>query len=386
MRSPVGPTDFGLYVHYPYCARICPYCDFNVRVGRAAPALLDAVLTELDARAREFDGPLRSIYFGGGTPSEWGAAPIARIVEAARARFGLVANAEITLEANPESFAEAAAFRAAGVTRLSLGAQSFDPRALRFLGRAHRAEQVEAAFRAARGAGLATSIDLIYALPGLGFEPVAEALERTVALGPDHVAAYTLTIEEGTNFGRRARAGKLAPCPDDAQVEESERLVERLNAAGYARYEVSAFARPGHVAIHNSLYWAGAPYLGLGPGAHSYRPGPRLTSARRWVGVRDPARYLEDPRALEGEEELGAIDAVGERIIVGLRTAWGVDLAALEAETGRALVGPLSPAIEGLVADGHLDWDGAVARPKAHAFMLADTLARPFVTALDRMR
>jgi putative oxygen-independent coproporphyrinogen III oxidase len=385
---PVGPQDLGLYVHFPWCRRLCPYCDFVVAVGPFdGPAFTDAILAELEARAGDYEAeaPLRSIYFGGGTPSLWAPGEVGRVIEAARQRLGLRADAEITLEANPEDADPArwAAYREAGVTRLSLGVQSLDASELRFLGRVHRAEAAARAVALARAADLSPAVDLIFALPGQDQAAVARSLDGLLDAGPDHLAAYTLTFEPDTHLGRRAAAGRIEPLDDDAQADQMARLSARAAARGFHRYEVSAYAPPGRAAVHNSLYWVGAPYLGLGPGAHSYRPGrgPEL-GARRRENARDVGEWLAGaPPSFE--ERLDAETRLAERLIVGVRPRWGLDLAALAAELGDpTLEARLQPAVARLLADGLLVRRGRRLGPTERGFALADTVARGLLAAL----
>jgi oxygen-independent coproporphyrinogen-3 oxidase len=332
-----GLGEIGLYVHWPYCARICPYCDFNVvrdrGRGEAQGALFRAILGDLRSQAARL-GPRRlgSIFFGGGTPSlmdpDWAGA----IVGAAQGLFEPAADIEVTLEANPTD-AEAgrfAAFAAAGVNRLSLGVQSLDDAALAFLGRNHDAAAARRAAQSARRAFPRFSIDLIYALPGQTPAAWRAALAEAIALGPEHVSAYQLTLEPGTAFDRAVRRGRWAPPePDDAGAL-FETTEEVLGAAGLEAYEVSNHAR-GKAARsrHNLIYWRGGDYLGLGPGAHG-----RLTGSdgARWSTltpsrIADYVARVDTGRCGVSERErLSANEAAQERLLMGLRTVEGVGL------------------------------------------------------------
>jgi putative oxygen-independent coproporphyrinogen III oxidase len=335
-----GPL--AVYIHWPYCARICPYCDFNVVRDRGQAeqaALADAIVHDLQGQAALI-GPrqLVSIFFGGGTPSlmrpEWAA----RIVEAARSLWTPAERVEITLEANPTD-AEAGRFTAfaeAGVNRLSLGVQSFDAEALRFLGRNHGADEARRAAGLARERFEQLSLDLIYALPGQTTKAWAAQIDQALAFEPDHVSPYQLTIEAGTAFGRAAERGTLTPASADAGADLYELTQDRLSTAGFEAYEVSNHAR-GLAARsrHNLAYWRGEDYVGAGPGAHG-----RLTIA----GARTATEAARDVRAyiaaVDGagagfaqRELLSAREAALERLLMGLRTVEGVcwrDLAALD--------------------------------------------------------
>ncbi len=287
---------FGVYIHFPYCRKRCPYCDFDIHVRRAIPheRYERGVADELSLRAAWFEGrTLASIYFGGGTPSLWEPACVARVIENLQARFPTKGPIEITLEANPDDLppARLAGYRAAGVTRLSLGVQSLAPSQLALLGRDHGPAEVRRAVAGARAAGFDDlSLDLIYALPGQDVRALDRDLDALLALAPDHVSAYQLTVEERTPFGARARAGTLATPPPAQQADLAERLDERLRAAGFAHYEVSSWARPGRRAVHNSLYWSGGEWLGLGCAAHSFRRDGK--GGERWSTVKNVDEWL----------------------------------------------------------------------------------------------
>ena len=331
--APRGASRLGVYVHWPYCAKICPYCDFNVvkaRGGAEPAALARAIVADLEGQAR-LTGPreLASVFLGGGTPSlmdpEWAA----EIVAAARRLWTPAADLEVTLEANPTD-AEARAFSdfvQAGVTRLSLGLQSLDDAALRFLGRNHDAVTAIRAAEAARAAFPRLSLDLIYARPSQTPQVWAEELRAAIALGAEHISPYQLTIEAGTAFDRAVRRGRFAlPDPDTgAALFETTQAV--LGDAGFEAYEVSNHARgPAARSRHNLVYWQGWDYVGAGPGAHG-----RITAA----GVRQatyaaprPADYIGQVAhtgvGFAAAEVLTPREAAQERVLSGLRIAEGV--------------------------------------------------------------
>lgn len=378
----------GAYVHFPFCLKKCPYCDFN---SHATPhddhAYAEAVLAEAEARAWGHPGPAVSLYFGGGTPSRWAPEAVGRVIEELRAQLSLEPDAEITLELNPKTVdrARLAAFVQAGVNRLSVGVQSFLQDELGFLGRVHDVKDAEAAVEAALSTGARVSLDLIYALPSQPWEKIEASLARAIALRPHHISAYTLTIEPETEFGRRRRLGLLKPQPDEAAAAQIERLSERLAEAGWPRYEVSSYAPPGQESRHNSLYWTGGAYLGLGAGAHSYRPLPD-GSSRRWENLRNPEAYLRGAEArrfpLSFEEQLSRTETLKDRVMVALRTRFGLALCDLE-----PLYGPqdnLQRTLEalcrqGLVAQGA---DGRF-RPSARGFLFSDAISRSLIDAVD---
>jgi oxygen-independent coproporphyrinogen III oxidase len=322
---------FGVYLHYPYCRRRCPYCDFNVVALQGNPhrAYRDAVIAELAVRAPSFAGrgPAVSLYLGGGTPGLWPAEHLAAVIEAVDRTLGLADEAEITLECNPEdvTLGHLRAARAAGVNRLSLGLQSLNDATLTALGRTHDAAAGRAAFARARMAGFdAISVDLIFGLAGQPLDALLADAADLVALGPEHLSAYQLTIEEGTSFGARARRGEVLDAPEDTQLAMFESLSEQLDAAGLRPYEVSNFARPGQESRHNLLYWQGDEYLALGAGAHGFlRTGEGGT---RWENARSPTAYLAGAtRGVPAEawrEDADAATVQEERVLCGLRL-WG---------------------------------------------------------------
>jgi oxygen-independent coproporphyrinogen-3 oxidase len=378
----------GVYVHFPFCGVRCPYCDFAVDTRADIPhdAYADAVIAELGARRPWFEeaGPLVSIYFGGGTPGLWRPDALARVLAAARAAFaGGPEPLEITIEANPGEVDEArlAELRAAGVNRLSLGLQAVEDRLLRALGRNHDAAAGPAAMRAARAAGFDNvSLDLIFGVPGQSLDDWRRAVDGALALAPEHVSAYALTIERGTAFGALDRAGKLPRPGDDAVAEMFEHARAALPAAGLAAYEVSSYARPGRRSRHNGLYWSGAPYLGVGASAASFRP---LAGGGGWrfSNPRATDTYLASaragggsPRALHVERRTPA-DLENEALWLGLRTSDGVDRARHRARHGRdPLDGRDEPARRCADA-GWLAVDDARVRLTDRGFLFADEIA-----------
>ncbi len=329
----------GVYVHWPYCSRICPYCDFNVVRDRGRieqqRSLVDAIVRDLEAQ-RQTTGPRRlvSIFFGGGTPSLMDPAWAGRLVAAARDLWDADEDLEVTLEGNPTD-AEAerfAGFAAAGVGRLSLGAQSFDDEALAFLGRNHGAAEALRAAEQARTAFPRNSIDLIYARPGQTEAAWTRDLETAVALGPEHISPYQLTIESGTAFGRAVDRGRWTPPDPDLAAALYGVTQTVLQRHGYDAYEVSNHAK-GKAARsrHNLLYWRGHDYLGVGPGSHG-----RITLERGRIATKAAAgvadyirRVAETARGWEGCEDLSPLQVAEERLLAGLRTSEGVALAEL---------------------------------------------------------
>lgn len=322
-----------VYVHAPFCVRRCLYCDFAVQVRGTGDVegWLTALAGELRAVQAEalfsLADRLDTLYVGGGTPSLLGPAAMAGLARVVgRDRLG-EPGLEWTAEANPESFTDevATAWREAGVNRLSLGVQTFHEPALRWMGRLHGPEGASRAVRAARAAGIPNlSVDLIFGLPAHLGRSWREDLERVLALDPPHVSLYGLTVESATPLGRAVREGREQPVDEDLYGEEFLQAAETLTGAGYDHYEVSSFARPGHASRHNGVYWTGAPYLGLGNGAHSYAPPVRRWNLRSWD---DYSRAAREGKGAEDEREV--LDAAAqrlERIWLGLRTSAGLPL------------------------------------------------------------
>ena len=334
---------FGVYVHFPYCLSKCPYCDF---ASVAQPPEHDrysaAIARELALRAPAASGRTSlSLYLGGGTPSLWEPEAAARAVVAIRAAIPFTDAPELTLEANPgaSDTARFAAFRAAGFDRISIGIQSFDDRVLATLGRTHSSAEAFAAVEAARSAGFANlALDLLYG--GAGQDPSAARAdaERAAFLQPEHLSCYALTLEHlavDVPMAQRVRAGGLAVPDSDAQWEMARAISELLVGAGYQRYEISNWSLPGRQARHNTLYWTGGEYLGLGCGACGFLladPARPALGGRRWGNHREPARYLADVEAGRlpeaWSEPLDAATLLRERICMGLRQVAGIDLGA----------------------------------------------------------
>jgi len=323
-----------LYIHWPFCVSKCPYCDFNshVRESIDQEAWRDALLKDLAWEAEVFPGrPLGSIFFGGGTPSLMAPATVAALIAAAERHWGFAPGVEITLEANPSSveaerFADLAA---AGVNRVSLGIQSLDDSALRFLGRAHDSAEGLAALETARTCFDRVSFDLIYALPGQSEGIWAAELARALDFGTSHLSLYQLTIEPGTRFAAMAARGELAARDPDEAADLYELTQEMTSAAGLPAYEISNHARLGEESRHNLAYWRYRPYLGVGPGAHGRRDGVATQRHRKpenWL-----AALERNGHGLAEETPLLADEAAAEALLMGLRLSEGVELETVRA-------------------------------------------------------
>lgn len=320
-----------VYVHVPFCARRCSYCDFAIAVRRVTPVepFLRSLAGELSIR---FGGvmaaaPVDTLYFGGGTPSRLGGGGIAEAATIVGRHLALSPGAEVTVEANPEDVVEDAARRwvEAGVNRVSLGVQSFDPGVLAWMHRTHDVAAVHRAARVLADVGLENwSLDLIYALPPEVSRDWGRDLDEAIALRPTHVSAYGLTVEGGTPLARWRARGEVHEAADERHERDFLMAHERLARAGYRHYEVSNWALPGRESRHNSAYWREVPYIGLGPGAHGFDGEVRQWNEREYVAWRDRIARGEDP--VGGSERLTAEQHELERLYVGLRTLQGVTM------------------------------------------------------------
>jgi oxygen-independent coproporphyrinogen-3 oxidase len=373
-----SPSSLGLYLHVPFCPARCPYCAFYFVVGRgeARDSTVAALQTEIERMTRDarFAGrEVATIYFGGGTPSLLAPAAVRDLLQRARDTFEVRADAEVSLESNPDGLDEGrlAGFRAAGVNRITLGWQSFDAGRLRGLGRTHSVEDNREAIRLARAAGFENvAADLMFGLPGQSAADWREEIGEAAALGPDHVSAYELTMEEGTRFFERQ--GQLELPGEDARAEMFETAEDVLSEVGIVRYEISNFARPGHECRHNLSGWRSGDCLGVGPSAASH------VANVRWTNVKDLDAWLaaiaaggpvaHEPEVLD-EETWAAED-----LYLGLRTVAGIHADARLARVPAPARDRLRERVEHAVATGLVVRDGPTIRLTHRGFLLADTV------------
>jgi oxygen-independent coproporphyrinogen-3 oxidase len=363
-----GTPDLALYVHWPFCVSKCPYCDFNSHVRETIDQdrWRNALLADLAHDARETQGRrLGSIFFGGGTPSLMPPATVAALIEAAEKHWGFAPDIEITLEANPSSV-EAARFAdlaVAGVNRVSLGLQSLDDAALRFLGRAHDVDEGLEALATAQSAFGRVSFDLIYALPGQSGAAWEAQLRRALGFGTGHLSLYQLTIEPGTRFAAMAAKGELIPADPDESASLYELTRDMTAAAGLPAYEISNHARPGEESRHNLSYWRYRNYAGIGPGAHGRRNG--LATQRH----RKPENWLSalarNGHGIAEETRIGMRDARIEALLMGLRLAEGIPCGPDDLEMDA--VGKLS-------AQNLINYDGERLRVTPRGMLLLDSI------------
>jgi oxygen-independent coproporphyrinogen-3 oxidase len=398
--GPDGPAS--LYVHVPFCATKCPYCDFNTyaRIEALVPEYVAALSAELRAWGALLRLPrVSTVFYGGGTPSYLPTEAFARIASAVHDSFAVMEGAEITAEANPDDCTaeRLRGIAAAGVNRLSIGVQSLDDGLLAMLGRRHDAEQAVRAFRNAREAGFTNvSIDLMYGLPGQTLRQWEATLGRAAGLDADHLSLYALTVEPGTPFASDVKAGRL-PEPDaDLAADMYEHAVERMETLGYRHYEISNWARPGRESRHNLAYWRNDAYLGVGPGAHSYLGG------HRFAVVRPPREYIRHaaaigaqahvrctwPEAIDRMRSAGLLESVesvsprlemAESMMMGLRLDEGIDARAFTARFGVTLDAAYGPEIADLTRLGLLDADAVGIRLTRRGRLLGNEVFERFM-------
>jgi putative oxygen-independent coproporphyrinogen III oxidase len=376
-----------LYLHWPFCLAKCPYCDFNSHVRdridqtRFASALRAELAWEAARLGRRV---LTSIFFGGGTPSLMQPATAAALIEDARRFFDVADDLEVTLEANPTSVeaGRLAAFRDAGVNRISLGVQSLEPESLRRLGRQHSVEQAVAALGVARRLFPRISFDLIYARPGQALAEWRAELRRALDLVADHLSLYQLTIEPGTAFEALHRRGEIVLPDEDAAAALYDATAEEAARYGLAAYEVSNYARPGSESRHNLVYWRYRDYAGIGPGAHGrVSVGNALLATRRHRAPEAWAERVErDGHGSTGEAALSATERAREMLLMGLRLSEGVDADRFAARTGVALHDALDGDLLGrALEEGYLQQAGATLRATAEGRKRLDALLAALV-------
>ncbi len=375
-------TDFGVYVHVPFCSSRCGYCDFNTytagELGSSSSpdSYLNALERELDLVTYTPDSPVRSIFVGGGTPSLLGATGLRRILRAISSRWDIAPDAEITTESNPESTSPEffAQLVQAGFTRISLGMQSASERVLAVLQRRHTPGRALEAAREALDAGFRhVNLDLIYGTPTETDEDVRQSLEAILSTGVDHVSAYSLIVEEGTAMARKIRRGELPATDEDVMAHRYELIDAALSEAGYRWYEVSNWAKPGGECQHNLIYWRDGNWWGAGPGAHSHIDDERFFNAKH------PARYAQilegGDLPIAGREKLSAEDHHMERVMLGMRLREGIPRSWISAAA--------DPVIAGFVRHGLLYEDAERLRLSDAGRLLADGIVTDLLVAED---
>ena len=371
---------FGVYVHIPFCRHRCNYCDFNTYEGQEAlhAAYVDALVCHIEESPGEARS-VTSIFFGGGTPTLLSPRDLGRILEAVRNRMDVSAGAEVTVEANPETVTEATfeALLEAGFNRFSIGVQSLAPHVLRGLGRTHSAGRALDAIIDARRAGVTDlNADLIFGSPWERPGDWVASLAALVDLGPEHISAYALTVEPGTPLATLVRTGRVPDVDPDVQADRYATAGEVLGAAGYERYEVSNWARPGHASRHNVLYWSAGDYLGFGAGAHGH-----VAGRRSWA-VRLPRHYVDavgSGEVEEGHEVLTPGERAGEALALGLRLASGIEVAGFTTRFGEAALADRAADLDRLEAANLLNRSNGHIRISEWATLLGNEVTAPLL-------
>jgi len=377
----------GIYLHIPFCKQACTYCDFFFTTrGGLKPAFLKSLAAETE-HYRHSDWPavpISTVYFGGGTPSRLTGGEFTAILGHLGSVFNLDQTVETTVEVNPDDLTPGylRQLKQAGVNRLSVGIQTFNPERLRFMNRAHTREHALQCLQMIREEGFRSwTADLIYGNPGQSPDDLAEDIETLLAFDPPHISAYSLTVEPHTRLGSMVRKKLVEPADDELVALHTELLVKMLGAEGIERYEVSNFARPGHEAVHNSAYWSHQDYLGLGPGAHSFLWKPDEATAKRWSNKPHMPEYLEKSPNPFGLEELSPEQLATERMMMGFRTREGVKTGELKERyrfdfSSRQLQKILKFNDEKL-----LDYDGETIRLTGKGMLVADRITLEIISS-----
>ena len=367
----------GIYIHIPFCKQACHYCDFHFSTNTNIQAqLLQALGNELTMQKHYLgEEKINTVYFGGGTPSLLSPAEVNNILSIIFKNFDVDPSAEITLEANPDDLASSKLFdlKKIGINRLSIGIQSFDDAMLKLLNRAHDSTLAVSSFENARDAGFENiSIDLMYALPGQDLKDWKKNIDRALNLNPDHISAYSLTIEEKTVFGKWAASKKIKTRSDDASAQELLLLIDELEDGGFDHYEVSNFSKPGYISKHNSSYWKGEKYLGIGPSAHSYNV------ISRQYNISNNHLYckgLESGQIPATIETLSREDKINDFLLTSLRTSWGTDLKKLLNEHRYDLLTIHANYVQKLVENGYASLTNETLILTKSGRLLADKIA-----------
>lgn len=369
----------GLYIHVPFCKQACHYCDFHFSTQRDyTPQLCEAIIKELELQKNFLGEPLETIYFGGGTPSLLSFKQLGDTFNHIFKNYTVSGNAEVTLEANPDdlTFEYVKELNSVGINRLSIGIQSFDDRVLKFLNRSHNGSQALKAIETSRAAGISNlNVDLIYAIPNRNQHSLVQDLNQLKVLRPDHISAYSLTVEPKTVFGNWTNAGKFAPETEEENAVQFELVMDYLAEAGYDHYEISNYSLPGRQSLHNSNYWRQKKYLGIGPSAHSYN------GKERWINVANNHTYIKTLAADSipaTVEPLTPANQINEYIMTSLRTMWGCDVSVLQKKFQYNLIARNKIYFDKGIAEGLFTLQGEVVTLTRKGRLFADSIAAEF--------
>jgi oxygen-independent coproporphyrinogen-3 oxidase len=365
----------GIYIHIPFCKQACFYCDFHFSTDfRHQDEMVHAMIKEISMQKDFLHEPVQTLYLGGGTPSTLTETHMAHLLDAIHRTFVLDPSVEVTLEGNPDDLTPAKLrhLKALGFNRLSIGIQSFDDIMLRYLNRAHDAHAGHQCLQAAMDIGFTNfSLDLIYAIPGLGIDQWEETLAQAIRYRPTHLSSYMLTIEEKTVFGNWKKKGTLTMVDEEMAAKQFELLQSAMESAGYQHYEISNFCKPGFHSRHNSSYWMQTPYLGIGPSAHSYDGNIRYFNVRNNAGY---VRSIGEGSIPSESEVLTSQNKINEYILTRLRTIWGCDLNHLKRDLGDNLIDRRGAYIEDQINAGFLLLEDGVLRLTRRGKLLADKI------------
>jgi oxygen-independent coproporphyrinogen-3 oxidase len=371
----------GIYIHIPFCKQACSYCDFYfVTQQKLRDSYVEGLLKEIDSYGGSSfsDEAVRTIYIGGGTPSLLPAAQLDAILDALADNFILEAE-EITLEMNPDDVTAdyLSELKQAGVSRASMGVQSFQPELLSFMNRAHNREEALACLELLSASGFeAFTVDLMYGNPGQTLQQLSDDLDLLLSFSPPHISAYSLTVEPDTRLGKQVKLGRISPPKDGAVADQFELINECLSEAGIRRYEVSNYSRPGREARHNSSYWRHQNYLGLGPGAHSFWWNDR---PRRWSNKADVRAYIKEPGREKSSETLSLHQLAEERIMMGLRTCAGISVSEMKKNYDYAFSDKQEAYLLRQQKQGMLEWGDRI-RLTDRGILIADTITLDLLT------
>jgi oxygen-independent coproporphyrinogen III oxidase len=376
----------GIYIHIPFCRQACHYCDFHFSTYKALiPPVLEAIGKELVLQQDFFMGtPVETIYLGGGTPSLLEIQDLQGLLDLVFKLYPVENSCEITLEANPDDLKKKKIreLRTLGINRLSIGAQSFQQEFLTYLNRAHSAVDIQHAFFHARDCGFDNiNLDLIYAIRGKSMDMLKKDLGEIEKLRPEHISAYCLTIEQKTVFGRWQEKGKISPVPDEEAAEQFEYVADRLSKQSYDHYEISNFSLPGYTSRHNTNYWKGSLYLGVGPSAHSFN------LRQRQYNISNNSLYVKSlnqgliPSTID---HLSIPDRINEKILTELRTKWGCDFVRIHKEFNLDLIEKNRAYLHELVENNMIVLSGGIIKLQRKGMLFADRIASDlFVTEYD---
>jgi len=366
----------GIYIHIPFCKKACTYCDFHFSTSlKQVDEMVAAICTEIKLKKDRITEQIGSIYFGGGTPSVLTAAALQQIFDTLVGCFSIAADAEITIETNPDDLdsRKISELRQLPFNRFSIGIQSFFEEDLRWMNRAHNANEAESCIKRSQDAGFENlSIDLIYGYPLLTDEKWLSNIEKTIELQTPHVSAYSLTVEAKTALANAINKGKQVGISDEQSAAQFIILTEKLGKAGFEHYEISNYSLPGRYAVHNTNYWRGIPYLGIGPSAHGF------DGYNRYINIANNAKYLGllgDKQLAETVEELNKLDRFNEYIMTSLRTMWGIQLDKINTDFGQGYGNLTLKQAKPFIANGKLSLNDNVIKLTNEGKLFADGIA-----------